>query len=102
MPATRSLSPQAARLFAALAESEGAWVHGYDLCKATGLKSGTLYPLLVRLADRGLVEAEWRASPLPGRPSRHVYRLTAQGRALARAMAAEGAPRAASPRPATA
>ncbi len=36
------------------------WRYGYDLSKETGLKSGTLYPLLIRLSDQGLLEAEWR------------------------------------------
>ena len=36
-----------------------AWQHGYAIARDTGLKSGTLYPILVRLADRGLMEACW-------------------------------------------
>lgn len=59
------------------------WRHGYDLLKETGLLSGTLYPLLMRMTDTGLVEAEWREPAQPGRPPRHVYRLTASGFALA-------------------
>jgi DNA-binding PadR family transcriptional regulator len=51
--------------------------------KETGLHSGTLYPLLMRMTDQGLVEAEWREPSQPGRPARHAYRLTAQGRAVA-------------------
>ena len=63
------------------------WRHGYDLMKETGLLSGTLYPLLMRMTDQGLVEAEWREPSQPGRPPRHAYRLTAAGFALARAVA---------------
>jgi PadR family transcriptional regulator, regulatory protein PadR len=59
------------------------WRHGYALAKQTGLKSGTLYPILIRLADRGLVEACWQDEPQPGRPRRHLYRLTADGLAAA-------------------
>lgn len=59
------------------------WRHGYDLMKETGLLSGTIYPLLMRMTDEGLVEAEWRKPAQPGRPARHAYRLTAQGLALA-------------------
>jgi hypothetical protein len=36
-----------------------AWRHGYGIARDTALKSGTLYPILIRLADRGLVEACW-------------------------------------------
>ena len=52
------------------------WRHGYDIARETGLKSGTLYPILIRLADRGWLEA-WREGEQPaGRPRRHLYRLT--------------------------
>ena len=68
------------------------WRHGYDLMKETGLKSGTLYPLLMRMSDQGLVEAEWRDPAQPGRPARHAYRLTKGGLALARAPQDEDRP----------
>ena len=70
-------------LVAVLSRQRSEWRHGYDLMKDTGLSSGTLYPLLMRMTDNGLVEAEWRAPVQPGRPPRHVYRLTATGFALA-------------------
>ena len=60
------------------------WRYGYDITRETGLKSGTLYPLLMRLHDQGFLEAEWRPSVKAGRPPRHAYRLTASGIALAR------------------
>jgi DNA-binding PadR family transcriptional regulator len=71
-------------LLASLFEKAPGWIHGYDLMKATELKSGSLYPLLMRMTDQGLVESEWREPTGPGRPPRHTYRLTAQGLALAR------------------
>jgi PadR family transcriptional regulator, regulatory protein PadR len=61
------------------------WRHGYDLMKGTGLSSGTLYPLLMRMTDQGLVEAEWREPAQLGRPARHAYRLTTAGVAFAQA-----------------
>ena len=70
-------------LLAALFEGRGQWRHGYDLMKQTGLSSGTLYPLLMRMTEQGLVEAEWCEPAQPGRPARHVYRLTAAGFLLA-------------------
>ena len=58
----------------------------------TGLKAGSLYPILVRLADRGLLEATWE-DPLPqGRPPRHLYRLTPAGLELAMASPVPVAP----------
>jgi PadR family transcriptional regulator PadR len=68
-----------------MAEGGSRWTHGYDLCRRCGIKAGTLYPLLIRLKENGYLEAEWRSPQEPGRPPRHAYRLTAAGRALARA-----------------
>jgi hypothetical protein len=71
------------RVLRALAAEPVRWRYGYELGAETGLKAGSLYPILVRLADRGLLEAQWE-EPLPrGRPARHLYRLTAGGRDLA-------------------
>jgi PadR family transcriptional regulator, regulatory protein PadR len=83
---TRSRKPskQMTTLLRALGERPREWRHGYDLMKETGLFSGTLYPLLMRMTDEGLVEAEWREPAQPGRPARHAYRLTSAGVALAR------------------
>lgn len=83
----RQPSKQMRLLLATLAETGGEWRHGYDLMKATGLLSGTLYPLLMRMTEQGLVEAEWREPAQPGRPARHAYRLTSAGAALARTLA---------------
>lgn len=78
-----NISHQTLALLAALFAEPQAWRYGYDLSKETGLKSGTLYPLLMRLHDQGLLEAEWRQPVQAGRPARHAYRLTAAGLALA-------------------
>jgi PadR family transcriptional regulator, regulatory protein PadR len=80
---------QTLSVLAVLREQPSEWRHGYALAKQTGLKSGTLYPILIRLADRGLVEACWQDEPQPGRPRRHLYRLTADGRAAAAAALAD-------------
>lgn len=73
----RALSAQTRSVLDALVADE--WRHGYDIAKATGLKSGSLYPILIRLADRELVEACWEQDAPEGRPRRHLYRLTAAG-----------------------
>ncbi len=90
MTSRREFSPQTLSVLAALYEQPSQWQHGYALASETGLKSGTLYPILIRLADRGLVEACWQEEPAPGRPRRHLYRLTADG--LASATGALAAP----------
>jgi PadR family transcriptional regulator, regulatory protein PadR len=79
-------SAQTLLVLAALSGAPSDWRHGYDLARETGLKSGTLYPILVRLADRGLMEARWEEGRPAGRPPRHLYRLSNDG--LARAQAA--------------
>jgi PadR family transcriptional regulator PadR len=83
----RAFSAQTLYVLAALCAEPCVWRHGYTLAKQTGLKSGTLYPILMRLADRGLVEASWEDEQTPGRPRRHLYRLTADGLAAATAAA---------------
>jgi len=65
----------------ALARRGDAWSHGYDIARETELKSGSLYPILARLSDQGLLEARWEQEVGLGRPPRHLYRLTATGRA---------------------
>ncbi len=84
-----AFSAQALAVLAALAAQPSAWRHGYDLARETGLKSGTLYPILVRLADREIVQACWEEGDPAGRPRRHLYRLTSDG--LATATAAQAA-----------
>ena len=85
MPSRSGFSAQTLAVLAALCSQPSRWQHGYALAKQTGLKSGTLYPILIRLGDRGLVEARWQDEPHPGRPRRHLYRLTADGLATATA-----------------
>jgi DNA-binding PadR family transcriptional regulator len=81
-------SVQTLSVLAALCAEASGWRHGYDIAKETGLKSGTLYPILIRLADRGLVEACWETGQPAGRPRRHLYRLSTEGFARARAVSA--------------
>jgi PadR family transcriptional regulator, regulatory protein PadR len=85
MPRNRRPSKQMLMLIEALSTGGRQWRHGYDLMKETGLSSGTLYPLLMRMTDQGLVEAEWREPAQLGRPARHAYRLTTTGVAFAQA-----------------
>ena len=95
MASRSEFSAQTLSVLAALCQEPSQWQHGYALAKQTGLKSGTLYPILIRLADRDLVEACWQDEPAPGRPRRHLYRLTAAGLASATGALASAAERAA-------
>ena len=74
------------------------WRHGYDLAKLVGISSGTLYPILLRLHERGLLDARWVEPERQGRPARHAYRLSTDGLAYARQLGeAPAAPQRASP-----
>jgi len=93
MQRNRPPSAQAISVLQALAADPARWRYGYDLVAEVHLKSGSLYPILVRLADRGLLETSWE----PGqgsRPPRHLYRLSPAGREYVAALAAAGAGRA--------
>lgn len=77
------LSPQTLRVLDAFLEAPKEWRYGYDISRGTGLKSGTLYPILMRLAERGLLETSWETVEA-GKPPRHLYRLTPDGMQFAR------------------
>ena len=83
----RAPSPQTVKVLRALAADPARWRYGYDLGTEVGLKSGSLYPILVRLADRGLLETSWEPS-VGSRPPRHLYRLTGAGRQFVAALPA--------------
>jgi PadR family transcriptional regulator PadR len=70
-----------ARILAALLAEPDTDRYGLELMQATGLASGSLYPILHRLQGAGWVEARWeRIDPAAeGRPARRFYRLTADG-----------------------
>jgi PadR family transcriptional regulator, regulatory protein PadR len=85
MSRTRTLSPHARMILATLLDASGQWSHGYELARLADVKSGTLYPLLIRLEAQGYLEAEWQQPFEGGRPPRHAYRLTVSGVKLARA-----------------
>ena len=76
-------SPQTTRVLAEFLECETAWRYGYDISRNTGLKSGTLYPILMRLAEHRLLETSWETAEA-GRPPRHLYKLTLDGLRYAR------------------
>jgi len=84
MVRSRTLSAPARNVLAIMAGAGARWWHGYELCQQAGIKSGTLYPLLIRLEAQHYLEAEWQQPAEAGRPPRHAYRLTAAGRQLAR------------------
>jgi len=88
MPSTRAddeLKKGSAE-FLILSLLEGRARHGYEIAKLIELRSqgalrfhvASLYPLLYRLEDRGLIAGRWVEKA--GQRRRRFYRLTADGR----------------------
>jgi DNA-binding PadR family transcriptional regulator len=73
------------KVLAALLAAGSGERYGLQLMQDTGLPSGTLYPILVRLERAGWVESQWEQidPAAEGRPSRRYYRLTGEGAAVA-------------------
>src|ERR671912_656543 len=60
--------------------------HGFDIMDATGLPSGTVYPILRRLDTEGYVKSQWEKEGVARReqrPPRRYYELSATGRGVA-------------------
>lgn len=94
----RRASPQTVAVLEALAGQPTTWRYGYELGREVDLKAGSLYPILMRLSDRGFLDSSWETDPPQGRPPRHLYRLTSSGVELAAEVARSApAPRAATP-----
>jgi len=58
--------------------------YGFDILDATGLASGTVYPILSRLERDGLLRSTWEdeaGAHAEGRPARRYYRVTHRGTA---------------------
>ena len=82
------ISPETLLVLERFIERPTDWRYGYELSRETGLKSGTLYPILMRLEKYALLEACWVTTE-DGVPPRHTYRLTSDGLELARTKLAE-------------
>jgi DNA-binding PadR family transcriptional regulator len=78
----RALSSATALVLDALARG---CRHGFDVLDATGLASGTVYPILRRLEQDGLATSRWesaRVAQQEQRPPRRYYVLTREGQTL--------------------
>ncbi len=59
--------------------------HGFDIMDATGLPSGTVYPILRRLDREGLLESQWEKPSLAQReqrPPRRYYEIAEAGEGM--------------------
>lgn len=74
---------QMLKLLEALMDGGPSDRYGFELSRVTGLKSGTLYPILARLESAGWLSSGWESAETAGRPRRRYYRLTGAGEAAA-------------------
>ena len=61
--------------------------HGFDIIDASGLPSGTVYPILRRLEDAGLLQSKWEPverARNEQRPPRRIYTVTGAGAEMLR------------------
>jgi PadR family transcriptional regulator len=82
------MTHQTLRVLECFLEYPRDWRYGYNLSGETGLKAGTLYPILFRLAKFSFLETRWVTTE-KGVPPRHIYRLTSKGLEESRARLAE-------------
>jgi PadR family transcriptional regulator, regulatory protein PadR len=70
-----------------LRRSGSGGVFGTEIVDSTGLRSGTVYPILARLEEIGWVVSSWEDQAVAAaqkRPARRYYRLTEVGETSAR------------------
>jgi DNA-binding PadR family transcriptional regulator len=80
-PKNPLLTPQTLKVMVALLEQPREELSGAQIRLSTNLKSGTLYPILLRLEDAKWLQSRWEIEnpQALGRPRRRYYRLTALG-----------------------
>src|SRR3954451_3683690 len=74
------------KVLARMLDDPGGEWYGFDLIERTKIKSGTLYPILIRLEKAGWLESRLEnVDPrLAGRPARRLYSLSGEGELAAR------------------
>lgn len=68
-------------VLACFIEAQDRPIYGNEIIKNTGLKSGTIYPILDRLERAGWLAAEWEDidQSVEKRPRRRLYQLSGLG-----------------------
>ena len=79
MRSARKPSEQTLAVLELLLQHSGSWLYGLEIARETGLKSGTLYPILIRCAERNLLNAKWVEPKELGLPPRHAYQIRSEG-----------------------
>lgn len=79
-PKSRTMSLPAVAVLRAVGDGRR---YGFDIMDATGLPSGTVYPILSRFVETGLLRSQWERDTIAHRdkrPPRKYYTLTSAGR----------------------
>ena len=77
----RRLSDSAAAVLRFFLANPDAEFYGLEILERTGIASGTLYPMLIRLEENGFLRSGWEQvdETVVGRPKRRYYRLNPSG-----------------------
>lgn len=80
------MSLQTLKVLAEMLKNPTAEHYGLEIAKGTGLPSGSLYPILLRLEQHGWLTSDWEdIDPVAeGRRKRRYYRFTSDGLRQAR------------------
>ena len=75
------LTHQSLKVLQAFMERPRTELSGADVRRTTKLSSGTLYPILIRFEEAGLLTSAWEeVDPSEvGRPRRRLYKITGHG-----------------------
>jgi PadR family transcriptional regulator PadR len=86
MGTERRITEQTEQILGVVAGDPCAEWWGAKIAAAAGLKSGSMYPALMRMERFGWLESRWEEiDPREeGRPRRRLYRLTGEGERVAR------------------
>lgn len=74
-PITR-ITETTIKVLQCLYEGKGQEIWGLEIVKKTGLKTGTVYPILERLENLGWVTSQWEVSSQRKGARRRTYLLT--------------------------
>jgi PadR family transcriptional regulator PadR len=92
MPDERRITRQTEQIFEVLMSDPRREWSGSQIAPATGIKTGTLYPALLRMERFGWLSWSWEdevRAGAEGRPRRRFYRLTGEGERVAEKIASE-------------
>ena len=68
------------KILEVFANNPNDWYTGSDICTKVKMRSGIVYPMLIRMEQRGWLTSEWRADlKYLEPPTRCFYRITRRG-----------------------